>query len=209
MFAISLPPRDGLKDLSITNVTVASTAAVGETLNFKVDLRALGLNGASSELTFGDGSARETRRVMFSEERISQTFAAVLKQPGTQRFTFDLDGVLGEASFENNHTERWVSIVPAGKKPAGTIKPATRPLLEAEIADLAGDEGWLRHLAETSGGQIFRLDQLDLLPRRLGELRDDISRPIEVPLWDGSYLFVLVLGCLATEWGIRSRYGLA
>jgi hypothetical protein len=50
---------------------------------------------------------------------------------------------------------------------------------------------------------------VDLLPKRLNDLRDDVNRPIEVPLWDGPYLFLLVLGCLSAEWGIRKRYGLA
>jgi hypothetical protein len=83
------------------------------------------------------------------------------------------------------------------------------PSFEAEMADLSGDESWLRRLADTSGGQFFRLDQLDLLAKRLRELPVVSARRIESPLWDGPYLFVLVLGCLATEWGLRKRFGLA
>ena len=32
------------------------------------------------------------------------------------------------------------------------------------MAELNGDEYWLRKLSDASGGQFYRLDQLDLLP---------------------------------------------
>ena len=77
------------------------------------------------------------------------------------------------------------------------------------MADLTGGEGFLRQLSESSGGQFLRLDQVNLLPNRLSEIRDDVNHPMEIPLWDGPYLYALVLGCLAAEWGLRKRYGLA
>jgi hypothetical protein len=33
--------------------------------------------------------------------------------------------------------------------------------------------------------------------------------PIEIRLWDSTYLFVFVVGCFAAEWALRKRLGLA
>jgi hypothetical protein len=83
------------------------------------------------------------------------------------------------------------------------------PSSEAEMTDLTGDDGWLRHLAESSGGQYFRLDQVGQLPAKLRDLPVDLTHPLELPLWDGPYLYGLVLGCFAAEWGLRKRFGLS
>ena len=57
--------------------------------------------------------------------------------------------------------------------------------------------GW----SESSGGQFLRLDQVDLLPKlaERNSARRCASHPMEIPLWDGAYLYALVLGCLAAE----------
>ncbi len=83
------------------------------------------------------------------------------------------------------------------------------PSSEAEMVDLSGDEGWLRRLAESGGGQYFRFDQTGQLPQRLLDLPVDLSHPVELSLWDSQYLYALVLGCFAAEWGLRKRFGLA
>ncbi len=210
IFTVGICARSGLKDLSITSATVNATAGVGETVIFKAELRGIGMNGASTDVTFSNNGIEETRRVTFSNDQpIPLTYSVIARQPGLLRLGLDIAGLPGEGSYENNHVERWVTVSSATTRPITATKPATRPAAEAEMIDLSSDESFLRRLCESSSGQFFRLDQVDLLPRRLAEIRDDVSHPIEVPLWDGPYLFVLVLGCLAGEWGLRKRYGLA
>jgi hypothetical protein len=210
IFTVGVSARAGLKDLSILNATVPANAIVGETITFKADLRCLGMPGTSTDLTFTDGGTEQTRRISFPDDRmVPVSFTAMLKQPGIRHFTLELGGVPGEASYENNRVDRWVNVSASTTRPAGAKTAATRPTGEAEMSDLIGDEYWLRKISDSSGGQFYRLDQVDLLPKRLNDLRDDVNRPIEVPLWDGPYLFLLVLGCLSAEWGIRKRYGLA
>ncbi|MEO6435359.1 MAG: hypothetical protein ABIP55_06305, partial [Tepidisphaeraceae bacterium] len=83
------------------------------------------------------------------------------------------------------------------------------PSFEAEMANLSGDEPFLRRIAESSGGQFFTLDQLQSLPRRLEENRQKLKPLVEYPLWDSPYLFAFVLACLSAEWALRKKFGLA
>jgi hypothetical protein len=210
VFTIGISARTGLKDLSIISANVNANAIVGETITFTAQMQAIGMNGTSTDLTFTAGGIEASRKITFPDERpINVTFTTQFKQPGEQRLGLDLAAIPGEVCFENNHIERWVNVSAAATRPAQQTRPATRPAAEAELADITGDEYWLRHLADLSGGQFFRLDQIDLLPKKLADIRDDVTHPVEIPLWDGPYLFELVLGCLAAEWGIRKRYGLA
>ena len=80
---------------------------------------------------------------------------------------------------------------------------------EAEMADVSGDETVLRRVAQSSGGEFLRLDQVNLLPQKLIETHDESSRFVETSLWDSGYLYALVLGCLGVEWALRKRFGLA
>jgi hypothetical protein len=84
-----------------------------------------------------------------------------------------------------------------------------RPSTDAEMADLSGDDGFLRRLSASTGGQSFRLDQLDAAAAALSTPVPDATRPVELPLWDGPYLFAGVLGLLTVEWALRRRAGLA
>ena len=80
---------------------------------------------------------------------------------------------------------------------------------EAELADLSGDPEMLRKLAQASGGEFLTLDQVDRLPERLSTAGNARSRFAEISLWDGKFLFILVVGCFGIEWGLRKRLGLA
>ncbi len=84
-----------------------------------------------------------------------------------------------------------------------------RPSFDAELADLAGDDGFLRRLADATGGRSYRLDQLDALAARLATPSPEPPRPVDLALWDGPYLYAAVLGLLTAEWALRRRAGLA
>ena len=98
-----------------------------------------------------------------------------------------------------------------GAIPAGSV---ALPLhvtasYHAELADVSGDESLLTRLAEASGGEVFRLEQMDRLAQRLRTAGEKRSRYVEQRLWDSPYLFVFVVGCFAAEWAARKRLGLA
>ncbi len=80
---------------------------------------------------------------------------------------------------------------------------------EAELADLSPDERVMKRAAESSGGELLRLDQANTLPQKLAAAREAQSPFIEYPLWDSPYLFVFLLGVLGAEWSLRKRLGLA
>lgn len=124
--------------------------------------------------------------------------------PGGGRFRATLDGLP-----EGDYLVRLVN--PAL---AGDARPVQVPLhvstsYEAELRDVAPDYARLRRLAESTGGQLLRLDQVGTLPDRLTEVADNRPRVTELRLWDSPWLFAFVLACLAAEWALRKRMGLA
>ena len=80
---------------------------------------------------------------------------------------------------------------------------------EEEMRNVSGDREFLAKLAEASGGKCLDLEQVGMLPGLLNEAVARQSRMSELHLWDSYYLFVFVLSCLALEWAIRKRVGLA
>ena len=80
---------------------------------------------------------------------------------------------------------------------------------EQEMADLSADHAKLRRLSEASGGELVRLEQVAHLPEKLRDLSERSGELVELRLWDSPYLFLFVLGCLAAEWALRKRFGLA
>jgi hypothetical protein len=82
------------------------------------------------------------------------------------------------------------------------------PNYEAEMADVSGDDDNLRRLAQASGGEFLRLDEIRTLPEKLSAARERRPQSTQYPLWDSPYLFLFVLGCLGGEWAMRKQFGL-
>lgn len=80
---------------------------------------------------------------------------------------------------------------------------------ESEMGDVSGDDSVLSRLAESSGGQVYDLEQMAQLGRRVNSSTTNRPRFAEQRLWDDPYLFVLVVACFAAEWAARKRLGLA
>ena len=107
--------------------------------------------------------------------------------------------------------------LPAGDYVLETDAAAAGPRLplhvqastEAELADLSGDDGFLRRLSDATGGRSYRLDQLDAAAAALTAPPAAVPRPVELRLWDGPYLYAAILGLLTAEWALRRRAGLA
>lgn len=80
---------------------------------------------------------------------------------------------------------------------------------ESETADVTADAAFLESLAQASGGRLFRLDQLDELPKVFPAFEAVSSLPEERPLWDRWPMLVLLVGLLSGEWWLRRAGGLA
>lgn len=78
----------------------------------------------------------------------------------------------------------------------------------AELANLSPDLQLLQQIARATGGDVLSLHEVREIPRRLSGLREKTPATIEIPLWDGAPLFLLVLALLGAEWAIRKRLGL-
>jgi hypothetical protein len=66
------------------------------------------------------------------------------------------------------------------------------------------NEALLRDLAQLSQGKYWRWNAVDQLAEAVPDQREEVElrRPPE-PLWDRGWLLALVVGLLATEWGVR------
>jgi hypothetical protein len=83
------------------------------------------------------------------------------------------------------------------------------PDAEAEMRDVTPDDRTLRRLAESTGGEVLRLEDWETLPQRLRTAHGEVRQVAEKSLWDSPQLFAFILGCLGVEWTMRKRLGLA
>jgi uncharacterized membrane protein len=83
----------------------------------------------------------------------------------------------------------------------GADRELTDPRLNADV---------LGRLAKNSGGALLSVDELKELPKRLAQ---SIARAADAPrrerqLWHTPWAFLLIIGVLSVEWGLRRRWGL-
>jgi len=121
-------------------------------------------------------------------------------QVDTGRYVVDLPG-LAKGDYD-------VRLMVGTQATKLTASLHVEPNYEAEMADVSGDDANLRRLAQASGGEFLRLDQIRTLPDRLSAARQRRPQSIEYPLWDSPYLYLFVLGCLGGEWAMRKQFGL-
>lgn len=81
--------------------------------------------------------------------------------------------------------------------------------MDRELADVSADPAAMRQLASVTGGLMLPVEQIGELAGRLENLPNREGSSVEIPLWSGGYLYLIVLACLAAEWAIRKRVGLA
>lgn len=67
----------------------------------------------------------------------------------------------------------------------------------------------LERLARQTGGEVLEADQLEQFVSSLPNRKIPVTEPWVYPLWHQWSLFVLALGCLVGEWGLRRWKGLA
>ena len=78
---------------------------------------------------------------------------------------------------------------------------------DLELADPRRQDAVLRRVAEASGGRSLDVARIDEL---VGALRANaaLAPPTERDLWDTLWGFLLVVGMLTGEWGLRRQWGL-
>jgi len=92
-----------------------------------------------------------------------------------------------------------------GEDQSGWVsEPATE-----EFQRLVPNRSFLRQIASETGGEIIELDELGALADRLPQKTAPIMEVKVIPWWHSTWIFILALGLLASEWGIRRWKGLA
>lgn len=81
--------------------------------------------------------------------------------------------------------------------------------LEKEFASLTPNTELLQTLAESTGGKLLTLEQIDSLADELEKRPAPVTESYATPLWHNKWLFLAALACFLTEWLIRRRKGLA
>ncbi|MBI1311978.1 hypothetical protein GC176_11855 [bacterium] len=66
----------------------------------------------------------------------------------------------------------------------------------------------LEQLAERTGGEVVEAERLDDFVSELQNRPAPVMTTWTMPLWDQPYVFLVVLGCLLGEWGLRRTKGL-
>ena len=85
---------------------------------------------------------------------------------------------------------------------------ATNPA-NHEHRDHSIDKAFLEHLAQTTGGTVHELGQLEELASQLPKLQAPVMHEWNKPLWHNPWVLSLILALLAAEWFIRRKNNLA
>ncbi len=80
---------------------------------------------------------------------------------------------------------------------------------EREPFDAGRRSTLLERIAEETGGRSYTAADVDALPEEIGYTETGDTVYEDRPLWDMPFLFLLLVGLLTTEWGLRRRRGLA
>jgi uncharacterized membrane protein len=92
-----------------------------------------------------------------------------------------------------------------GEREAGW---AAQPVAD-EFARLEPDREYLKMIASRTGGEIVDGDRLPSFVASLASRSAPITEPWTSPLWHQPLYFLVAIGCLLGEWGLRRVNGLA
>jgi hypothetical protein len=79
---------------------------------------------------------------------------------------------------------------------------------DPEFADPRLNEAFLRRLARRSGGQYVPAADIDRVLAAVTSAVPQNAEPERRDLWHSPWTFVLVIGLLAAEWGLRRLWGM-
>lgn len=72
-----------------------------------------------------------------------------------------------------------------------------------ELGDTAMNASLLKEMAEISGGEFFREENIHQLPDRIAQRAEKVRSPMEVELWSSPLYFLLILLIVTVEWVVR------
>jgi hypothetical protein len=78
-----------------------------------------------------------------------------------------------------------------------------------EFESLTPNRPLMARLAQATGGQVLKADELEGFVRDLPRRSAPITEPSSDPLWHRPAVFLFALCCFVLEWGLRRRKGLA
>jgi uncharacterized membrane protein len=78
----------------------------------------------------------------------------------------------------------------------------------AEFRQLTANRQLLGQIADSTDGELLQLDELDRFVRNLPNRKIPVTEPWVYPLWQTPWIFMLAIGCLVGEWGLRRWKGL-
>jgi methionine-rich copper-binding protein CopC len=78
----------------------------------------------------------------------------------------------------------------------------------AEFQQLVPNRQLLESLAEETGGEVIQEEKLESFARQLQQRDFEITEPWIYPLWHQTWIFLLAIGLLCVEWGLRRWRGL-
>lgn len=84
----------------------------------------------------------------------------------------------------------------------------TSDLAAEEFASLAPNRALLEQIASATGGSVVTASKLDSWVRTLASRPAPVMEPWSRPLWHTPVLFLIAMGCLLAEWGLRRWKGL-
>lgn len=145
-------------------------------------------------------------------------FKVIVKTPDSQELSPALQGTGGERTIEINETEQpgdyWVKVdATVDGQPVGP-SAWTRFLIDAgdpELDNPAADYQLLEEIAKLSGGSMILPEDLDDYLKQLQEERLPSLELTEIrrtSLWDNSYVMLLFVVVISSEWFIRKKSGL-
>ncbi|MEI6343625.1 MAG: glutamine amidotransferase [Verrucomicrobiota bacterium] len=119
---------------------------------------------------------------------------------------------LYEATFVPRLTAGYratASVTNAVGAPNGSAEAGWATDLAAdEFASLVPNRPLLGEIARRTGGQVVDMAELDALAARLPLAPAPVMETVTRPLWHNPWLFLLALGALVAEWGLRRTHGL-
>jgi hypothetical protein len=178
------------------------------TLKFQNDTESEGTNTAKIEVRVLDekfqplNDANVSVKITDPEKNII-TLAPRLSetQPGVFTATFSASAAQGWFLAEATVTEADDTLI-------ATTEEGWTPNAD-EFKSLTPNKALLEDLATKTGGQVYALDELSDLVKKLPETEVPVTRTVTTSLWHTPWVFLLALACFIGEWALRRQRGLA
>jgi len=100
------------------------------------------------------------------------------------------------------------AVAPDGSEIAKVQSGWTADPAADEFRDLRPNRALLERIARDTGGQVVAAADLQRFAESLPMRHADVTEPDIRPAWHQSWVFLLAIACLATEWGLRRWKGL-